>query len=54
MNQISEMKKFVAREIQRCGNLELAYGVCKEANQRKIVDSKKESYEDSNLKNLTK
>lgn len=48
MSQIGEMKKFVMREATRDGgNLERAYLVCKEANQRKIRESKKESGNDS-------
>lgn len=47
---VAEMKKFVFRETTRVGgNLERALGICKEANQRKIRESKKESCEDSNL-----
>lgn len=48
MSQIAEMKKFVFGEIVRGGNIERAYGVCKEANQRKIAESKKETCTVSN------
>ncbi len=47
-SQVAEMKKFVMREMTReGGNLERAYQICKEANKRKIRESKKESDKDS-------
>lgn len=46
--QTSEMKKFVCREIERGGSLETARLILKEANNRKIQDSKKEPVEGSN------
>lgn len=48
MHETAEMKKFVAREIDR-GNLEKAYEFCKFANRMKVKQSKKELSTSSNL-----
>jgi hypothetical protein len=45
------MKKFVLRESTReNGSIERAYEICKDANKRKIGESKKELSNSSNFK----